>query len=370
MAVPIVPYIDYWSNLLYLDKSFTTAIHQKQDQCGYTAYLEKYLTYPPPAESFPVLPAPTRANNYTCDIFDEVYNAALLSNPCFNIYHITGSSPPLGGRHPLPTPTSHNAEPNPTLIDTCPHLWSVLGIVNPDDYDPPNNNPYFNRSDVQAAINAPPTSWYQCTPRNVFDSGVLNNRTVRDSSLGPAQNDVLAHVIDTLNNTYIGVGELDFLLPTNGTLLALQNMTWGGKQGFQKRPNDRTFFVPYHEESNGGALSAAGDVGTWGSERGLVFYSVQLGGHELPGYAPGAGYRVVEAMLGRISDIGQTGAFTTQEGGGERAGGINGTAGMDDGAGNSTTAATVRVGRERPLEQYPAGGVFRHGSSWGPGRIL
>ena len=168
-----------------------------------------------------------------------------------------------------------------------------------------------------------------------------------DASLGPAQNGVLSHVIDTLNNTFIGVGELDYILPTNGTLFALQNMTWGGVKGFQRRPNYETFFVPYHPEYNGGALSAAGDVGTWGYERGLTFYSVQLGGHELPGYAPGAGYRVVEAMLGRVKDLGQTGTFTTQ-------------------SGNFTgTSPISRVVPDR-LKQYPLGGLFKHSSVWRP----
>lgn len=30
--------------------------------------------------------------------------------------------------------------------------------------------------------------------------------------------------------------DLDFETPTTGTLLAIQNMTWGGKSGFQTRP--------------------------------------------------------------------------------------------------------------------------------------
>ena len=131
---------------------------------------------------------------------------------------------------------------------------------------------------MQSALHAPPTNWSQCTSTNVFGLA-SNNESLSDTSLGPAQNDVLSRVIDTLNNTWIGVGDLDFILPTNGTLLALQNVTWGGKQGFQKRPDYNTFFVPYHPEYNGGALSAAGDVGKWGYERGLYFYTVQLAGH-------------------------------------------------------------------------------------------
>ncbi len=250
--VVIVPYVDYWSNLFYLNETFTKAIHDRADQCGYTKYLEKYLTFPPPSGSFPVLPNPYDSNTTACDLFDDVYNAALLANPCFNIYHI---------------------------VENCPHPFSELGIVNPGDYNPPGAVVYFNRTDVQKAINAPVgTNWMQCTNRNVF-GGASNNQSLSDTSLGPAQDGVLAHVIDSINNTFIGVGNLDFLLATNGTLLALQNMTWGGKQGFQEYPTGKEFYVPYHPEYNGGALSSAGNVGSWGSERGLTFYQVQLAGH-------------------------------------------------------------------------------------------
>ena len=35
---------------------------------------------------------------------------------------------------------------------------------------------------------------------------------------------------------------------------------------------------------------------------------------ELPGYAPGAGYRMLEALLGRVEDLGVVNDFTTQTG--------------------------------------------------------
>lgn len=103
------------------------------------------------------------------------------------------------------------------------------------------------------------------------------------------------------------------LLSTNGTLLAIQNMTWNGMQGLQEYPG-KDFYVPYHPEYNGGALAGAGLQGYWGAERGLTFYQVQLAGHELPGYAAGAGYRSIELLLGRIKSLSDTGDFTTQMG--------------------------------------------------------
>ncbi|KAF4973944.1 hypothetical protein FZEAL_9091 [Fusarium zealandicum] len=284
----IYPYIEYWQNIFNLNETAMSALRWTHEHCKYDTYIEKYGTFPPPPGPFPVLPDPyeDKSGNYTCDMFDYAYAAALDSNPCFNIYHIT---------------------------DTCPHVYSQMGIVNTGDYSPPGSKVYFNRTDVQTAINAPHVNWYQCTPKNVFGNGNPKSNA-RDSSLAPAQNDVLRRVIEHTNNTIIGVGRLDYILPPNGTLFALQNATWHGTQGFQKYPQDHDFYVPFHPEYNGGRLSEAGIVGQWGYERGLTYYEVQLAGHELPGYTAGAGYRVLELLLGKVKSLATIENFTTQKG--------------------------------------------------------
>jgi carboxypeptidase D len=185
---------------------------------------------------------------------------------------------------------------------------------------PPGEIVYFNRTDVQRAINAPVgTNWLQCSEVNVFadqPQRMPKYSLGADESLGPAQDDVLKRVIEYTNNTIIGSGNLDMLLSTNGTLLTIQNVTWNGLQGFQEYPGTE-FYVPYHPEYNGGSLAGAGLLGYWGSERGLTFYQVQLAGHELPEYAPGAAYRAIELLLGRIKSLSDVGDFTTRDGGGD-----------------------------------------------------
>ncbi|KIX07967.1 uncharacterized protein Z518_02621 [Rhinocladiella mackenziei CBS 650.93] len=286
--VVISPFVDYWSHLFYLNASLTAAMHDLHDYCNYSSYWDLFFTFPPPSEPFPVLPDPFTSDDSTCDIIDLVYAAALEVNPCFNIYHIT---------------------------DTCPFVYGHLGIVNSGDYLPPGANVYFNRTDVQAAINAPVgTNWMQCTDINVFGNGDNDNETLQDMSLAPAQNEVLQRVIEYTNNTMIGVGNLDFLLVPNGTLFALQNVTWNNAKGFQSYPQGEPFYVPYHPETNLGRASEAGIVGYWGTERGLTFYTVQLSGHELPGYAAGSGYRMLEVLLGRVPNLSTRGDFTTQTG--------------------------------------------------------
>jgi carboxypeptidase D len=194
--VVIAPYLEYWNNLLFLNESFLERIWERNDECGFTDHFNKYLQFPPPQGPIPTLPPQTYANNYSCDQFSSAYAAILEVNPCFNIYHIT---------------------------ETCPHPYSQLGEINEGDYVPPGAQVYFNRTDVQQAINAPPTDWNQCS-NGVFRDPVANE-TVNDQSLGPAQNGVLQRVIEYTNNTLIGSGNLDMLLNTNGTLLALQNVT-------------------------------------------------------------------------------------------------------------------------------------------------
>ena len=70
------------------------ALRWTHEYCNYSSYLETYGTFPPPEGPFPVLPDPflDQSGNYTCDMFDLAYAAALEVNPCFNIYHITDVS--------------------------------------------------------------------------------------------------------------------------------------------------------------------------------------------------------------------------------------------------------------------------------------
>jgi len=123
---------------------------------------------------------------------------------------------------------------------------------------------------------------------------------------------------------------LDFCLLSNGTLISIQNMTWNGLQGFQEAPSStQNFYVPYHQ-SLGYILSIVNDAipntppqydtagagyqGTWHTERGLTYSTVALAGHEIPQYTPGAGYRHLEFLLGRIANLSVVGDYTTQTG--------------------------------------------------------
>ena len=196
------------------------------------------------------------------------------NNPCYNVYHIS---------------------------DQCPTVYSHLGGVNVGDYVPPGSEVYFQRRDVQRAIHAPliGDKWNQCGGNNgdVFPHG--------DASPGAALDGTLQNIIQRTNNTIVGSGALDALLQTNGTLFALQNVTWHGHRGFHSFPKT-PFFIPDHDNKNGGAKGPKGDIGVYVKERGLTFYDIQLAGHEVPGYSLSGGYRMLQQLLGRIDDLSST----------------------------------------------------------------
>ena len=266
--VPAVAYVDHFAPLFSLNASFTADLHKRADSCGYTSFLNECLAYPPkgPLPSLPKTPVEG------CNVWDDIYNAVSLVNPCFDIYQIA---------------------------TTCPLLWDVLGFPGSFEYLPEGAEIYFNRTDVQKAINAPIQPWEECA------SGVLDADDSPPSGLS-----VLPGVIERLNRTIIAHGELDFILIANGTLLMIQNMTWNGLQGFQHKPSDE-FFVPYHDDPSPSTLAGAGVFGTTHTERGLTWVEVSLSGHMVPQYAPSAAYRQVEFMLGRIGSLTEKSSFTT-----------------------------------------------------------
>lgn len=114
-----------------------------------------------------------------------------------------------------------------------------------------------------------------------------------------------------------------------GTLLAIQNLTWGGARGFRERPAAPLFVPYYHDSDRGGGgggpvetAAGAGVVGTAHAERGLAWFGAALAGHMLAGDQPALAFRTVEALLRRVEGLSSSAPFTVDVGGGGGGGGV------------------------------------------------
>lgn len=75
-------------------------IRTRDAQCGFADFRDKYMAFPPTA-ALPAYEDLPNIDNSTCwGIYDDVFSAVLLTNPCFDIYQVA---------------------------TTCPLLWDVLG---------------------------------------------------------------------------------------------------------------------------------------------------------------------------------------------------------------------------------------------------
>ncbi|EFY94224.2 peptidase S10 family protein [Metarhizium robertsii] len=286
---PVVAAVKHFNHVMKLNDTFISDINTRSEQCGYNKFLSEVLTYPPSKKVF----ATPDKDQPGCSIWSDVLTAAFKVNPCFNTYHLT---------------------------DRCPTPESVMD-------DGPNS--YFNREDVKKVLHVPPKTYYKAHGGFAW-SGFpgVDGLAPRPSALGP-----LPRVIELTNNTIIAHGLQDFLLLANGSLATIQNMTWNGYQGFQKAPTE-PLVVPYghqrreldyREES---AIETGVRVeGNAHTERGLTFVSIDTAGHgmcfyfpqflskskpashtspqAMPQYTPGAAYRQLEFLLGRIENLQQ-----------------------------------------------------------------
>lgn len=86
--------------LFALNDSFIADITARDESCGYADFREKYLQFPPTA-SLPAYEDLPGVNNESCvNIYNDVFDAVIRVNPCFDIY---------------------------AVATTCPVLWDVLG---------------------------------------------------------------------------------------------------------------------------------------------------------------------------------------------------------------------------------------------------
>ena len=273
--IPARSFVEYWQNMMPFNQSTMTQLRNMSARCGFDNYMEKYLTFPPPGPQ-PAIPPGSDPNDSSslrsdCLTADVVADSALEVNPGWNIYEVSQM---------LPIPDD------------------VLGFPATTMFLPPGQQVYFDRTDVKRAIHAPEeVKWSICADASVFvddqDTSEVSGRSTIPS------------VIERTGNVMITHGMNDFVLVANGTLLAIQNMTWGGKLGFQEAPSS-PLFVPHHPNPNITTASGQGIMGSTHTERGLTWSLVMLAGHQVPTWQSAVGYRQTELLLGRIKGLNTT----------------------------------------------------------------
>ncbi|KAF9780060.1 alpha/beta-hydrolase [Thelephora terrestris] len=243
--IPVVDFVHKYEHVFAFNQTFMKYLDEQNKKCNYAGYLDKHLKYPPKGPL--PLPGQSVEADPDCDLWTEVYEAALILNPAFNVYRI---------------------------FDQYPLVWDVLGF--PEATESPI---YFDRQDVKKAIHAPLNqTWVECANIDVFPNG--------DASLPPAFT-VLPGVIEQSVRSVIMHGLGDYVLIAEGARLVLQNMTWGGKQGFQKAPAPDSFIV-----------EDMGAMGTVQIERKLGYFEVVLSGHMLPQFVPKAAFQSMQWLFG------------------------------------------------------------------------
>ena len=153
-------------------------------------------------------------------------------------------------------------------------------------------------------------SWSECAAHKVFVGGKSGPEGYGDTSPDPIQG-VLPRVIQDTNRVLIANGDLDMDILTNATLLAIQNMTWNGKLGFQARPSmpidislpDLEYQNLFDTQGFKGLDRHQGIMGVQHYERGLMFAETYLSGHMEPQFQPRSSYRHMQWMLGHIESL-------------------------------------------------------------------
>ncbi|PIL36469.1 hypothetical protein GSI_00158 [Ganoderma sinense ZZ0214-1] len=245
--IPAVDFVHKYEGVFSFNQTFLAHLDSVAETCNYAGYVDKHVTFPPKG----LLPLPGKSveADRGCDVWDLIFDAALLVNPAFNIYRI---------------------------FDTWPILWDVLGF--PGSFFQTQSPIYFDRPEVKAAIHAPNVTWAECSDIDVFPRG--------DNSLPPAFT-VLPNAIEKSKRAVVVHGLADFILIAEGTRIVLQNMTWNGLQGFQTPIANDSFVVD--------GMGAMGNVHT---ERGLTYYEVSLSGHMVPQFSPKAAFQIMSYLLG------------------------------------------------------------------------
>ncbi|QRW09820.1 Serine carboxypeptidase [Ceratobasidium sp. AG-Ba] len=233
--VPVAAFAEKNQKILGLNNTVIQELQNMTKSCGYQKILDA-ATYPPKGK----IPLPNGNQDVIkddCEAFGLFYEAASEANPCFDIYRVT---------------------------DKCP---------TPHD----NLEPYFSRADVQKALHFSNFgNWSQCSNNPVFVNNTDNSNY--SETLFP---DLLTQLPKGFSLWH---GLIDSILLSEGTRITIQNLTWGGYQGFQK-----PITTPWSVNGT--------KHGLYHSERKLTYIEFDNAGHMIPQDQPEAALHAFKWVL-------------------------------------------------------------------------
>lgn len=221
-SLPIFPYAVKNQQVLNLTDDQIAGFKAKAAPYGLDTYYADNLNYPPKG---PLL-LPSNWTSDVYDIYDDILGAWNGAH-CSSVYNIATE---------------------------CPFTIDPLGYpqaaVNPS-YD----NFLNNQTGFIQAIRADKV-FLEC-----------DNSGYREVGEPAPQESIMPYVIEQSEHVVIGGGDLDILLLTMGSQLAIQNMTWSGAQGFQ-------------EGLKTDLTTSQGIRGNWITERNLSMIEFYYAGRE------------------------------------------------------------------------------------------
>lgn len=226
VEIPLYDYVVNRQKDLQLNETVMREVTKRADELGLVGFVNKTLTYPPKG---PITAPAKLLANKDDPLSYTVIPHLLEVNDCFDYYNIRSRCPELN--NPL---SSRGGD----FINTTPGFKKAIHV---DDQH----------------------TWKSCTrPRYIFPND--------DPTPLPMEDGSLSRLIDRSEKVVMYGGQDDFKLLSLGTQLGLQNITWGGMQGFQTRPRDRLY-------------AQGKDVGVYRTERKLTWAVVDRAGHFVPG---------------------------------------------------------------------------------------
>ena len=99
--IPVAAFVDKWKTALPFNDTFMAEIQAIDEQCGYTAYLDEFLVFPPAGPQPAILPGEDTLTGLAkpeCALYIAVFLAAKELNPCLNPFDVTSNCPILFGK--------------------------------------------------------------------------------------------------------------------------------------------------------------------------------------------------------------------------------------------------------------------------------